>query len=262
MTRFISVFFIVLLITSACNTASESNNGDITQTPVEPTSLLNEVIDNVRSVSTFRMILQQEGAPYPFFITLDGGSTNITATFTRGEAQFVNPNVIFANVNLNIGVVISVDLFARNEDQWLRAPGSSAWLHFPFSEGFDPGGIIAEGKGLESAMTKLRDLEFLGEEALDDGTPAYHLRGIAGGEVISELLFNLINPEGDVQMDIFINRDSKQVALINAAMLGTETEENPDPTVWVVEFYDYDAPQDFVAPDGNIEATEEASPDA
>src|SRR5690606_29271409 len=141
--------------------------------PPEPHALLADVIENLRQTDSFKLLIEQNGAPYVFTITLDEGASTVEAVIQRAEGQVINPKILYANARLKIGVLppINVEIFARGVDQWFRL-ASSNWINYPVAEGFDPGRLIQENSGFSQALTQLDRLEFVAHTTLDDGTPA------------------------------------------------------------------------------------------
>ncbi|GAB1420993.1 hypothetical protein MASR2M15_11250 [Anaerolineales bacterium] len=234
---------LLILLIAACSPTEEPAT-DVQ----DPIVLLQEAVDQIQSYETFHMILEQTGAPYYFGIAFDEGDDVIGARLLRAQGQFINPDELFANVKLNIGLTASVDLFARGDDQWLRPPASKDWVHFPFAEGFDPGRILAADAGLQAALSTLQNIEYMGLETLIDGSQAYHIKGTASGEVVNDLMFGLLTLENDVDVDIYIDQVAKNPSQIIVTMPETITAEDPEPTRWVIEIFDINAEPSFEYP--------------
>lgn len=243
----IGFLIICLIALGACQPAAPATPEE---TP-EPQALLEDVIDNLREVDTFRLLIEQTGAPFPFLVSLDEGASTVAAVMPRGEAQFEAPNVMFANVRLRVGGLppISVDLFARGLEQWFRLARTS-WVHYPIAEGFDPGELMRENSGFSRALTQLRDIDYNGRGELVDGTPVHHIRGVADGDVVNELLFGLLEIyEENVLIDVFVTIDRALPALLRVTIPDTATEDESD-SVWSIEIYDYNEALSFDGPAG------------
>lgn len=224
---------LLLLVLAACSGAPAPE-----ETPPEPRELLTEVIEQLREVETFHLIIEQTGAPYAFGVTLDQGQTVVNATMRRAEGQYRSPDELYAQVNLRVGALppVNVDIYAQSIDQWFRL-ASSDWINYPVAEGFDPGGLLAEGRGFMAALDTLEELEYIGAETLVDGTPVYHVRGNATGRTIDELLFNLLMlGDTEVQVDVYIDRETRIPALMELLLPDTATADEPD-TVWSIEVF-------------------------
>lgn len=238
----------------------------------EPVALLSEVIDNLQAVETFRLLIEQTGAVYPFFVSLDEGQSVVQASMRRGEAQFRQPNILYATVNLRVGMlpVIGVDLYAEGLNQWFRLAGS--WINFPIAEGFDPGELMSDDGGFSHALNQLNEVEYIGAETLIDGTRTWHVRGTASGQVVNELLFGLLEvPQEIVTVDVYIEQQTKLPAVLAVTIPDTATEEEPEDSVWRIEVYDvngeitYEAPpavRDDVISESTGESTGEAPAEA
>ncbi len=112
------------------------------------------------------------------------------------------------------------------------------WVHAPFAPGFNPTALIAKDSGFQRALSSLEKLEYIGSESLIDGTPVYHLRGEANGEVVTDLLVGLIETDDDVIIDVYVHRESKLPSLVVVTHPGTATEDQPEDSAWRVEVYD------------------------
>ncbi len=252
--------FIVVLMAGLCllMTACDTGQAQREEVSIDPQDLLGEVVENMQAIETFRMTLEQVGPPYPLLLSFDGTSI-VEAELRRGTAQFVSPNELFINVNLRIGVVVTVDIYSRDDVQWASFPSGGPWYQLPPFPDFDISRLMAEDDGMEYAMANLVDIKVIGEETLIDGTTAIHIQANATGEVVRGLLFGLIEPEDDVQVDVFINPEDNRFALVEVTMLETLTEDSDEKSIWRIEFYDYNEAQDFEAPKQALaEATEEA----
>jgi hypothetical protein len=252
-------FIVVLLaglcfLITACGAEQPSN-----EIPTDLRELLGEVVENMQATDTFQLTLEQIGPPYPLLLSLDGVSV-IEAELQRGTAQFINPNELFINAKLRIGFSVSVDIFSRDERQWVSFPSGGSWHQLPPFPDFDISRLMAENDGMDYAMKNLNDIEFIGEETLIDGTTALHLQANATGDVVYSLLFGLVVLDENVQVDVYITPDDKRLALVELTMLESNLGDNDEKSVWRLEFYGYNEPQYFDSPPAKdeAEATEEA----
>ncbi len=245
MLRLLSILLVTVVVLTSCN----GDNPTDEPSP-EPNALLDEAVENITATNTFRMLLEQRGASYPFLISLDETGGTVQAALRRAEAQYVAPDAFYANVILNVsGVPFTIDIFARNENQWLRLP-PAPWLNIPFAPGFNPMHLISAGSGFEAALATLLELQYIGIESLEDGTSTFHLRGVASGPSVSDLLVGLLQTANDVLVDVYIERATRLPALIIVTQPETATEEEPEPTTWRVEVYDFDDAADIDDPEG------------
>ncbi|MGB1288938.1 MAG: LppX_LprAFG lipoprotein [Aggregatilineales bacterium] len=244
--RYWIVGLILALLLTACNTTTET-----TPEPApDAVELLAAVVENVRELQSFNMLIEQRGAEYPFSISLDEGVTQITAVMRRGEVQYVSPDEMYANITLRVGGLppIGLEVFLQGAEQWFKLVGSG-WINFPLAEGFDPGQLIQTDSGIPRALTDLDSIEYISEESLSNGTPVHHVRGIASGNLISDLLFGLLTIEQDnISVDVFIDKDNNVPLLLTMTLPDTATEDENADTQWRLEFFDFDAEAGFDRP--------------
>ncbi len=240
----------LLLLNSGNQDDSDPAAGE---TP-DPQALLNAVVLRLRDLETFQLLIEQEGAAYPFAVSLDEGQTTVNAVMRRGEAQYIQPENMYANIRLRVANLppIGVELFAQGQDQWFKL-ASSRWINWPIADGFDPGSLIQENSGFAAALSQLQEVEYIRFDALPNGERAHHVRGIATGDVINELLFNLleISDEQAVIADVYILPETDVPTLLIITLPGTANEETgEDDTAWRIEIYDVNGPPDFNQPPG------------
>jgi hypothetical protein len=257
--------------------------GNATPTPsLDPLALVTEAAANIRAAETFRISVTQEGPDY--MLATEYG----TAIFRSATAQYVAPREMQANVRVVVaGLPIQIDVFSRGADQWYRAIWTgNQWLNQPFQEGFDPETLVSEEAGFQSALDSLIELNYAGEAELDSGAQVYHLTATANGPDVTALLGGLIEPVGEVLVDVYIDRETRQpvrfiIQEFNSPFAATpEAGEDDIPIVWTIDLYDIDAPAELDAPqesteiapsegligapsrDSTAEATSEATPES
>lgn len=246
MKRILGLVLVALFALAGCTGPSS----EATATPPDPQTLLGTVIKNLQQLKTFRMIIEQTGVPYLFRVTLDEGQTEVVAQMRSARAQYENPNVLYADTRLSLGGLppIGVEIFARGSDQWFKLIGSD-WLKYPIAEGFDPGQLIQDDSGFPAALSQLKDLTYVGEESLDTGEVVIHVRGTAGGQVINDLMFGLLQvTQENVQVDVYVEKTALLPALLLVTLPGTATEDEPQDTQWRIEVYDVNAPLENTGP--------------
>jgi len=236
----------ILAVVAACETAPPATDD---APPPDGEELLQTAVDNIRTVDSFEMIVEQRGVPFLFVATL-GAQGDVTGTLERAEAQYVAPDVMYANARIRIlGAPVGLQLFARNTDQWLDILGSG-WQQFIVADGFNAADLVREGSGFDKALSELRELEYIQQERLIDGTLAHHVRGLANGQIIYDLLFGLLEFDSDnVTVDVYINVENNMPVQLEVNLAGTATEEIPEDTLWYIELFDFDADPMFEAPD-------------
>lgn len=240
------LLLVPLLLLAACEPAPQP---EATRTPQE---MLAAVTTNLRDVQTLRLLLEQEGAEYPFSFSADGTAASaVPASIRRGRVQFVAPDVISGTISLNVsGMPISVDVFVRGPNQYMRLP-AGRWLSTTLGGEFDPADLTREGGAFEQALLNLEGLEYIGYETLPDGTETEHLRGVAPGPAAAALLLGLVEADAPVTVNVYIDTDSGLPALLTLEMLPPGLEDTPQAprTLWRLEVYDINAEPAFEDPE-------------
>jgi LppX/LprAFG-like lipoprotein len=245
--RLAIILFMVITLLAGCN----GGTTQVAPTPT-PADLLKQAADNIRAVSTLKMTIEHSGAAY--FFQAEMG----TVTFNHLEGQYVAPDTIQAKVRVTLGKLpLDIDVFAKGTDQWIRGIFSNMnWQKTEFAIGFNPQTLISqENSGLQVAMASLKDLSLVGEESLEDGTAVYHLSASAAGEDVSALVAGLLQMTGQVQVDLYIDRNKILPLKFVVVQPDTITETEKEPTTWTIEIYDFNVEATLEAPEATAEAT-------
>lgn len=219
--------------------------GAAPEPPPDPLDVITTASENVRQLETFRMIVEQTGAPY--FIPTELGN----ALFRRAEAAYVLPDQLAAEVRLSVqGIPALVDIYSRGADQWFRNEilTFGQWVNAPYSPGFNPETLIAEETGFQAALAALIDMEYIDTVTLESGVPAYHLNATAEGENVTALLAELIILTGEVEVDVYVDHEAILPVRFVIVDPDTVTEENPEPTTWLIDIYDFNADIELEVP--------------
>lgn len=227
------LLLVLTLMISGCNGSTTTE-----EAPPDAAALMKEAAENIRDIQSFQMTIEQSGADYLFGITLDEGGAELNALLRRAEAKFQAPDAAFAQATLVVGgIPLTIDIFARNTNQWLRLPAST-WINTAFAPDFNPAELIAEDSGFQQALRSLTTLEFVGKESLIDGTSVFHVRGMASGSIVKDLLVGLIEAVNDVVVDVYVDEASRLPALVVVTLPDTATEKQTEDTAWNIEIYD------------------------
>lgn len=247
---------LALVLLAGCS----GNNA--TPTPaVDPLTLVTEAAANIRAAETFRISVTQTGPDY--LMLTDYG----TAVFHSATGQYVAPREMQANVRVGVaGIPIQIDVFSRGADQWYRAIWTgNRWLNQPFQEGFNPETLISQDAGIQAALDALIQLNYVGEEQLESGAQVQHLTATANGPDVSALLGGLIEPVGEVTVDVYVDTTTRQPARFIIQEFDSPFAETPEPgqeaepVVWTIDIYDINAPAEIDVPpesEGTVEASD------
>lgn len=246
MRKFIVFLLVGLLVLSGCAPESREEIPD-------PITLLTSAVDAVRAASTFRLYVEQSGADYEIPVVLGAGVVNVQFRFAR--AQYVNPDVLQASVRIVTQtfprLAMDVEVFSLNTDQWFRL-SQLEWVNQDFAPGFNPVALIAEDSGFQAALTSLIDLSYIGRTTLENGTSVHQLRGIASGPKVSALVVGLLNVQGVLPLEVFIDANTGFPTRLVLEIPDTATENQPESTKWTINVYDIDVPSDIEVPPGVV----------
>jgi hypothetical protein len=218
------------------------------ESPPDPLAITQETANKIRQANTFRLDVTQTGPDYA--INTGYGSV----LFRRASAQYVAPGTMQAAVRVNAaGIPIDVDVYADGSDQYYRAIWTGGqWLNETFSPGFDPQTLIAEDTGFQAALTAVLDLTYQGETTLENGVRVLHVSGTADGAAVSALLVGLIETQGTVGVDLFIDTETGYPARF---MLTEAVDGEREPRIWTIDVYDINAPTELTPPEATAEST-------
>ena len=241
--RTAALMLTVLILVVGC-----SGDGGNDEPPPDPVALITDAATQIRAVDTFRMEVRHSGADYLVSVYLTP-TTPADVAFRRALAQYVaDNNQLQASVNvIASGLPMNLDVFSYGPDQWVRLAGTD-WVDVDFAPGFDPETLIADDTGFQAALAALTELEYLGLETLDDGTRTYHLRGIARGPDVTNLLVGLIEAEGLLPVDVYISRENGYPVRLVIRQPETITEDEPVPTTWTIDVFDINAEPELNPP--------------
>ena len=242
MTSRIALFIFAALF--ACGGLSQAQDAPTTA----PELLLNDAVAQLQSAESFRLTIEQSGQPYQLSLSFDGVNM-LRATLENADAQVISPNELYISARLRLFIPLSMDIYAREDRQWLSFPGGAPWIQLPAFEGFDVSRLLAPGDGIEKMMSDLRAPQIAAAALLDE-RPAWHIQATAAGDAVEGLLFGFIDPADDVEIDAYITVEDGRLALIEILMLETARDPELEPSVWRIRFYDYDAPRGFDPPAG------------
>ncbi len=213
----------------------------------EPQALLDEAVEQLQSAESFRLAIEQRGQPYQLALSFDGVNM-LPATLQSAEAQVISPDELHISARLRLIIPLSMDIYSRDDRQWLSFPSGAPWFQLPAFDGFDVSRLLAPEDGIEKVMSNLQAPQIADAEALVDEQPAWRIEATAAGDAVEVLLFGFIDPKDDVELDAYITAGDGRLALIEILMLETALDPEVDPSIWHIKFYDYDAPRGFEAP--------------
>ncbi len=216
--------------------------GAATPTP-EPATLLEDAAAYIRQAESFAVTIERTGAPV--YVDTQG-----LIVFLRANGAYVAPDRVQARVRVLVGGIAGdIDVIAIGDDQYYRHSilTGGRWYNAPFSPGFNAENLVRSPGGLSRAMSALNNIELLGVEDVD-GVAMWHLKGTAVGSEVAALTFELIPAEADVLVDLYIRTNDGHAERLVIVQPDTVSADEPVPSTWTVEVYDYNGSYRIEAP--------------
>ncbi len=229
-----------LLATLAVLRAQEVGDAD-------PQALIDAAVDQLQAADSFKLTITQTGEPYPLALSFDGVNM-LPATLQTAETQYLSPDELHISAELQLFLPLSLSIYSHGDQQWLSFPSGAPWYPLPAFEGFDVNRLLAPGDGIEFAMANLSELSIEAVAAQDREPAIWQLRARASGTGVSVLLFGFIEPQADVEVVATITAEDGRFASLDIIMLETLDATDSKPSLWHLQFHDYDGPRDFEPP--------------
>ena len=223
LTAWILALFSLLLLSSC---------GRSTIQDLPPEEIVQKAAQRMKSLAGFQFLIDRTGSP----AYLD---VNKTFSFRRAEGYFVSPDKAEATVRvLTPAMVAEIQIIGMGERYWETNVLTGQWMELPPEEGFNPAVLFDPEIGIQPIIeTDLMELELLGTDELEEmpGKKLYYIKGKMDGERIFPMSYGLIGPD---VMDIQLWVDPQTFDLHR--ILITQEREDDEPTLWQVDFWDFD----------------------
>jgi hypothetical protein len=204
--------------------------------PADARAMLEQAAEGLGEVNTLRFKLQLSGAP----AFIDDSSI---ISFVSADGSYVAPDQVQAKVSAAVlGVPGQIDVVAVGDQQYYKhiVLTGNRWLNEQFSPGFNAETLIRSDAGIKRALRSLTDIVYNGVEDLY-GTSVHHIHGNAPVADISAVTVGLIRGEGQAQADIYLNVETGRVERFVMVQPETATDQQPQPTTWTMELFDYNS---------------------
>jgi lipoprotein LprG len=228
----LTLTFLLILI-AAC--------GSPTPEILNPEEIVLRSVDRMKSLSGFHFLIDRSGAPA--FLNEER-----SLSFRRAEGDFVAPDRAQATIRvIGPGFVAEVQVINIGEIQWETDFLSGEWQELPPEWGFNPAVLFDPEVGIQPILEKdLSELEWVGMEELEEvpGVSLYALTGEIDGERLNQLSLGMISPE-TMTVKLWIAPDTFELYRMQITEEATGGDE---PTVWKVDFWDYNHIVEIVPP--------------
>lgn len=217
------------LLLTAC-TGQSAPTPTPTPTPAE---MLDRSAQAMRSLSSAKFQLVREGAP----AVLD---PNTGFTLTEASGQYQAPDRVSATIKVSLlGNPLEIRMLWLPEGSYITNPLTQTFEQAPDDTGFDGAGIFAE-EGMPGLLEQsMQELVLVGEEAVE-GRQTIHLQAQADGEDLSSVTAGALATEAAYPVDIWL--DKAEFFLVRIQI------NEPDGNRWLIDFYDFNIPNEIQAP--------------
>jgi hypothetical protein len=216
---------LTLLLVCACSSSTNER--------LPPEEIVSRASQRMGAMKGFHFLIERSGAP----AFLDESQA---IAFRRAEGDFVAPDRAQATVRIiSPGLVAEVEIISIGEIQWETNLLSGAWQELAPNWGFNPTRLFDPEIGIQAILdSDVSSLLLIGMHELEElpGLELYQVQGDVKGEKLYELSFGMMGPQ---PMAIQLWVDPKTFEL-NRLVVSDPMPEKDEPTIWQMDFWDFD----------------------
>lgn len=209
-----------------------------------PEEIVRQTADHLNQLSAFHFTIERTGAPA--FLDPDG-----LIAFRRAEGDYVAPDKARAVINVTVpGFATEVSVISIGASQWQTNVLTGAWEELPPNWGFNPIVLFDPDVGLPAILQNdLSNLQLIGNEQLDNNADKliYKLTADVAGEAVYEMSGTLIGPD-PVTAELWISPDTFE---LNRILITEPVPDSDEPTLWQVDFTQFNQAVEIAPPLGN-----------
>lgn len=215
----IAALVMTVALPAACHgtTPTPTPTATLTPTPpaVNPERLLVQSSQLMASLNTFA-----------FRINHQGGGTLLTGGLVMDEATGVvaRPDGLKLELTGQMGnAVIKLSLLSQAGATYLTNPFTGKWQKVEAT--VNPLNFFNPDQGIGGILTSLELPIYLGQEQLQDGVRAYHLRGLLPTHALASLLGTKSGEDATLEADFWLASDSLYLRQVTLQGRLTSTED-------------------------------------
>jgi hypothetical protein len=242
----VAALLLAALVLAACD-----DDGQEPEPLPDPHTLLGEAAAHIETAASFELEMDVDG--YPVVIDPDGLEMpeELPLQFKYAHGVYQAPDRVNALVQFSVGAFnTTAELIAVDRDHYFRGDLLTAnqWINAELIEGFSPAALMSPQTGIPGALDSISGLELVGRTDVD-GVPMFHVAGTIQASAVHSLTFGLIrSQEGELGIEVFITADDTRIAKITLTEPPPDGADEAEPTVWVINFTDYDEEVSISAP--------------
>ena len=170
-------------------------------------------------------------------------------SLVRADGDFAAPDKAQATVLVKLtGFVTKVDVISVAAVQWQTNPLTGKWEELPPNWGFNPAVLFDAEIGLQAILAAdMSDLALTGQEKLEDGPDKelYALTGVTAGDRLFQMSGGLIGP-ASANAQLWVVPETFE--LVRVILTEPATSADAAPSIWQVDFANYDQALDIEPP--------------
>jgi hypothetical protein len=235
------ISFFLLLAFARCTPAPPEE--------LPPREIVHRAVDRMKAMQGFHFVIDRSGAP----AFLDSAGSLV---FRRAEGDFSGPDRATAKIRvIGPGIVTEVQIVSIGVTQWETHFLTGEWVELPPNWGFNPATLFDAQIGIQPILEReLQDLALRGIEELPNlpGERFYALTGRLTGEGLYALSYGMIGPK-EMDIELWVAPETFE---LHQLRITHEAADADEPTIWLVEFWDFDGDFDIHPPIEPADASE------
>jgi hypothetical protein len=165
-------------------------------------------------------------------------------SLSDAEGQIERPDRAEIDVAVDTAIAdVPVTVVTYNGEVYIKDPVAGSTHTAPDDFQFNPAIMFDEDQGIPALIRSVENAELLDEDEDVDGRAAYKIYGIIEGELIQSASAGTFPATGDVDFNVWIDKETYDVLKIIAEDPTEETD-----SVWEMWIYDHDEPVEIEDP--------------
>lgn len=229
LTRIIRAFTllsIISLILAACG--SDESPAVDTDIPVD--EILRNASERLAETQTMAFRMSIDGTTH----VDDAG----TLRLLNARGTMARPDRVDVEFQIEVAGAprVSIRMITIGEESWTTDIVTGRWVEAQEEFGYNPAVLYDNQDGIGPVMGRLTDTEIVATEEID-GAQAYHVRGIATGDVVSPLTAGTMSGD-EITIELWIDTETWDLMRLTVAEPTDQGLE--DPATWTLNLGNHD----------------------
>lgn len=210
-----------------------------------PEEIVQKAAARMSQLAGFHFAVAHSGPPV--YLDPDG-----VISLVRLDGDYAAPDRARATALVKLtGFVTQVSVISVADRQWQTNPLTGKWEELPLNWGFNPAVLFDAEIGLQAILAAdTSELVLTGKEKLEDGpdTNLYALKGVVAGDRLFQMSGGLIGPAA-AEAQLWVMPETFE--LVRVILTEPVSGEESSPSVWQIDFTNYDQAVEIKQPPGN-----------